>query len=103
MHTRCALVSGVQPWALPVPDGAFVQLGDRTDAILAHYRRVWPDRSPGALMVRVETAGSWRYLSNRLADAKASARAAPTWVYVMTFAGGTTGGDRKSTRLNSSH
>src|SRR3546814_18879588 len=45
-------------------------------------------------MVRVETAGSWRYLSNRLADAKASARAAPTWVYVMTFAGGTTGGPR---------
>src|SRR3546814_17117167 len=44
--------------------------------------------------VRVETAGSWRYLSNRLADAKASARAAPTWVYVMTFAGGTTGGPR---------
>src|SRR3546814_7143666 len=56
--------------------------------------RVLPDLSPGALMVRVETAGSWRYLSNRLADAKASARAAPTWVYVMTFAGGTTGGPR---------
>ncbi|MBB5706691.1 carboxylesterase/lipase family protein [Sphingopyxis panaciterrulae] len=73
-------------------DGPFVQLGDRTDAVLAHYRRVWPDLSPGALMVRVETAGSWRYLSNRLADAKASARAAPTWVYVMTFAGGTAGG-----------
>src|SRR3546814_13409269 len=72
-------------------DGPFVQLGDRTDAILAHYRRVWPDLSPGALMVRVETAGSWRYLSNRLADANASARAAPTWVHVLTFPGGTTG------------
>src|SRR3546814_17345692 len=45
-------------------------------------------------MGRVEAAGSWGYRSNRLADAKASARAAPTWVYVMTFAGGTTGGPR---------
>src|SRR3546814_16601917 len=75
-------------------DGPFVQLGDRTDAILAHYRRVWPDLSPGALMVRVETAGSWRYLSNRLADAKASARAAPPWVYVLTFEGGQNGVSR---------
>src|SRR3546814_3889241 len=73
-------------------DGPFVQLGDRTDAILAHYRRVWPDLSPGALMVRVETAGSWRYLSNRLADAKGSARAAPPWGYVLPFAGGKNGG-----------
>lgn len=75
-------------------DGPFVKLGERTDAILAHYRTIWPNLSPGALMVRVETAGSWRYLSNRLADAKASAKAAPIWVYVMTYAGGTTGGPR---------
>ncbi len=75
-------------------DGLFVKLGDRTDAILAHYKKIWPDLSPGALMVRVETAGSWRYLSNKLADAKASAKAAPTWVYVMTYAGGTTDGPR---------
>jgi len=75
-------------------DGPFVKLGDRTDAVLAHYRKVWPELSPGALMVRVETAGSWRYLSNKLADAKASAKAAPTFVYVMTYAGGTTNGPR---------
>lgn len=75
-------------------DGPFVKMGDRTEAILAHYKKVWPDLSPGALMVRVETAGSWRYLSNKLADAKASAKAAPTWVYLMTFAGGTTDGPR---------
>lgn len=75
-------------------DGPFVKLGGRTDSILEHYKKVWPDLSPGALMVRVETAGSWRCLSNKLADAKASAKAAPTWVYVMTFAGGTTDGPR---------
>ncbi|MCK9543249.1 MAG: carboxylesterase family protein [Novosphingobium sp.] len=75
-------------------DGPFVQLGQRTDAVLAHYRKVWPDISPGALMVRIETAGSWRYLSNRLADAKASAGAAPAWVYILTFPGGTAGGPR---------
>jgi para-nitrobenzyl esterase len=75
-------------------DGPFVKLGDRADAILDHYRKTWPNLSPGALMVRVETAGSWRYLSNKLADAKASAEAAPTWVYVMTYAGGTAGGPR---------
>ncbi|WP_197411629.1 MULTISPECIES: carboxylesterase/lipase family protein [unclassified Sphingopyxis] len=75
-------------------DGPFVKLGDRTDAVLAHYRKIWPGLSAGALMVRVETAGSWRYLSNKLANAKASAKAAPTFVYVMTYAGGTTDGPR---------
>src|SRR3546814_10800145 len=57
-----------------LPDGPFVQHGDRTDSILAHYLRLWPDLSPGALIVRVETAGSPRYLSIRLADAKALLR-----------------------------
>ncbi|MGW5147478.1 carboxylesterase/lipase family protein [Rhodococcus koreensis] len=75
-------------------DGPFVRLGDRTDEVIAHYRTVWPDISPGALMVRIETAGSWRHLVNVLADRKASAHAAPTWVYVMTYAGGTPNGPR---------
>ncbi|MEZ5707955.1 MAG: carboxylesterase/lipase family protein [Blastomonas sp.] len=75
-------------------NGPFVALGDRTDTFIDHYRRVWPDISLGQLMVRIETAGSWRYLSNRLADFKASAGMAPCWVYIMTFAGGTQGGPR---------
>ncbi|HMO75717.1 MAG TPA: carboxylesterase/lipase family protein [Sphingopyxis sp.] len=75
-------------------DGPFVRLGDQTDAVIAHYRKVWPDLSLGALMVRIETAGSWRLLSNLLADHRVAGGGEDTWVYILTFAGGTPGGPR---------
>lgn len=71
--------------------GAFAGLGERTDAVVDHYRAVWPELSPGALMVRVGAAASWRRLSNLLADRKAAGGAAPVRVYVVTFQAGTPG------------
>lgn len=66
----------------------YVDLGDRADEVIDHYRHLWPDIPPAQLVARVEAAGSWRLLSNRLADYKAAGGRAPVWMYVMTFQAG---------------
>jgi para-nitrobenzyl esterase len=74
-----------------VAKGPFVALGDRAGAVIAHYRKIWPEISNGQLLVRIQAAGSWRLLSNQLADRKAAGGRVPVWVYVLTFAGGVGG------------
>jgi para-nitrobenzyl esterase len=74
-----------------VAKGPFVALGARSDAVIDHYRKVWPDISNGQLLVRIQAAGSWRLLSNEFADHKSAGGRAPVWVYILTFAGGVDG------------
>ena len=54
------------------------------EAVIAHYRRVWPDAPNGMLAVRIEAAAHFRRLSYKLADFKAKGTRAPVRTYVVT-------------------
>src|SRR3546814_8933830 len=97
-HTRCALVTGVQTCALPILIGA----SGAVSAVLGAYAIYFGERR----------AGEGRLLS---AEARTVLWLAATWIGLQLLIGfvlnGPDGGiaiwahigDRKSTRLNSSH
>jgi para-nitrobenzyl esterase len=84
---RVRLTSGVGQTGTPP-----LRLGDRVDAVIEHYRRQWPDLTPGELALRIEAAGTWRKESNILADQKARGGGAPVYMYVLTWRSGACGG-----------
>jgi para-nitrobenzyl esterase len=70
-------------------------LGDRTDAILALYRRTRPDASPWDLYIAI-TSESIRVRSIQLAERKLSGGPAPVYMYLFTWQSNALGGLFKS-------
>lgn len=64
---------------------AKAQAGDRADALIAALRAAYPDYNPTHLCAAVQTAtGMWAG-SIKLAERKAAQKAAPVWMYMLTW------------------
>src|SRR3546814_1439202 len=102
LHTRCALVTGVQTCALPLAlgyqggVGAFLQMAKTYGLKIGdHFDAIWPQADP-AHQERAEKAWSDR--------GKSSGIAQRAWMAaeVVKIAWRAANPDRQSTRLNSS-
>jgi para-nitrobenzyl esterase len=59
--------------------------GDKADALVAALRRAFPDYSPSHLAAAVQTATGMWIGSVTLAERKAAQKAAPVWMYLLTW------------------
>jgi para-nitrobenzyl esterase len=66
--------------------------GEHAGALEAHYRRAWPQASPGELFLLVESGAGFRRASIQLADAKLTAARAPLYMYLLEWRSPADGG-----------
>jgi para-nitrobenzyl esterase len=62
--------------------------GDRAEGLLAAYRASRPDAAPIDRLIAMQTDGTMRVPSIRLAERKIEGGGAPVWMYLFTWAAG---------------
>lgn len=83
------LFTASQPWFGKLTEAELQQrvskvLGSGTDAAIAAYHSVHPDYSPTYIFTGLQSL-SWLIASIRLAELQLSQKAAPVWMYYMTW------------------
>jgi para-nitrobenzyl esterase len=71
-------------------------LGDNTDKIIAAYKRVWPQATPGDLVNYIEADRVMRVHAIRFAERKLAGSTAPTFMYLFNWRGNAINGLLKS-------